>query len=123
MTLSHTLPIIFICLMGLAIFVYAILDCYDMGVGILIPLGEQHQKERDIMIASIGPFWDANETWLVLAVGILLIAFPQAYNIILYELYLPAIVLLLGIVLRGVAFDFRTKAITKHRPKWDLSFK
>lgn len=119
----NSLPIIFICLLGLSLFIYAILDGYDMGVGMLIPLKKDKAQERDLMIASIGPFWDANETWLVLGVGILLIAFPQAYNIILAELYLPATFLLFGIILRGVAFDFRAKAITGHRPLWDITFK
>ncbi|VUD68129.1 Cytochrome bd-I ubiquinol oxidase subunit 2 [Thalassocella blandensis] len=123
MEASHWLPVVFICLMGLALFIYAILDGYDLGVGILLPLKEDKQQQRDIMIASIGPFWDANETWLVLAVGILLIAFPDAYNFILAELYIPATLMLLGIILRGVAFDFRTKATTGHRPLWDRSFK
>ncbi|MCD9460127.1 cytochrome d ubiquinol oxidase subunit II, partial [Marinibactrum halimedae] len=71
---AETLPLIFLGLMGLAIFLYAILDGYDLGIGILLPLGPEHKKDRDTMIASIGPFWDANETWLVLAVGLLLIA-------------------------------------------------
>lgn len=123
MELAHWLPVIFICLLGFSLFVYAILDGYDIGVGILIPLSESKQDDRDLMIASIGPFWDANETWLVLAVGILLIAFPEAYNLILAKLYIPATLLLLGIILRGVAFDFRAKAVTGHRPLWDLSFK
>ena len=61
------------------------------------------------MIAAIGPFWDANETWLVLAVGLLLVAFPMAHGIILTALYLPVFVLLVGLILRGVAFDFRAK--------------
>ena len=83
-------------LMALSILIYAILDGYDLGVGILMPRGNVLQ--RDQMIASIGPFWDANETWLVLAVGILLIAFPDAYNLVLKELYLPATILLIGLI-------------------------
>ena len=117
------LPPTFIILVGIAVFVYAILDGYDLGVGILLPVSEESKSTRDNMIASIGPFWDANETWLVLAVGLLLIAFPEAHNIILYELYLPATFMLLGLILRGVAFDFRAKAVTKHRDLWDQLFK
>lgn len=117
------LPIIFMGLIGVAVFCYAILDGYDLGVGILLPLGESNQSQRDQMIASIGPFWDANETWLVLAVGLILIAFPEAHNIILRELYLPAAFMLIGLILRGVAFDFRAKAITSHRQRWDKAFK
>ena len=75
------------------------------------------------MLASIGPFWDANETWLVLAIGLLLIAFPQAHSLVLQHLYLPVSFMLLGLILRGVAFDFRTKAASKNKKSWDLAFK
>jgi cytochrome d ubiquinol oxidase subunit II len=121
MNADYWLPIIFISLMGLAVLIYAILDGYDLGVGILLPHHSETQKDR--MIASIGPFWDANETWLVLAVGLLLIAFPSAHNIVLRELYLPATVMLCGLILRGVAFDFRAKVGTSYRKKlWDKIF-
>ena len=123
---ADTLPIIFIALMGISILIYAILDGYDLGVGILLPLKPDalNQAHRDDMIASIGPFWDANETWLVLAIGLLLIAFPKAYNAVLFELYLPATLLLFGLILRGVAFDFRAKVGTHYLKKiWDYIFK
>ena len=71
------------------------------------------------MIASIGPFWDANETWLVLGIGILLVAFPKAHGLVLTELYLPVTLMLIGLILRGVAFDFRVKAKAAHKPTWD----
>ena len=74
------------------------------------------------MIASIGPFWDANETWLVLGVGILLIAFPKAHGLVLGELYLPVALMLIGLMLRGVAFDFRVKAQDAHKTTWDRLF-
>ncbi len=109
-------------LMALAILVYAILDGFDLGVGILLPLNGS-EKDRDSMIASIGPFWDANETWLVLAVGLLLIAFPPAYNLVLKELYLPATLMLLGLILRGCAFDFRAKVTPDYKFTWDVLFK
>lgn len=115
------LPVIFIGLMGLAIFIYAILDGYDLGVGILLP--KDSEAQRDTMIASIGPFWDANETWLVLGIGILLIAFPSAHSLILFNLYLPVAVMLIGLILRGVAFDFRAKAPEDHKALWDMTFK
>ncbi|MDC2888136.1 cytochrome d ubiquinol oxidase subunit II [Psychrosphaera algicola] len=118
---QHTLAIIYVCLMGLSVILYAILDGYDLGVGMLLPL--DNQSESDIMVASIGPFWDANETWLVLAIGLLLIAFPQAHSLILKELYIPASVMLIGLILRGVAFDFRAKASFGHKPSWDKAFK
>ncbi|MFV8781386.1 cytochrome d ubiquinol oxidase subunit II [Microbulbifer sp. SA54] len=117
------LPVVFIGLMGLAVVVYAILDGYDLGVGILLPMGEADERQRDIMIASIGPFWDANETWLVLAIGVLLIAFPTAHSIVLTNLYIPAAIMLIGLIMRGVAFDFRAKAAVDHKLAWDRTFK
>jgi len=118
---QHTLAIVFVALMGLSVLMYAILDGYDLGVGMLLPL--DNEQDADTMIASIGPFWDANETWLVLAVGLLLIAFPEAHSLILKELYLPAAILLMGLILRGVAFDFRAKASFSHKPSWNKAFK
>ena len=114
------MPIIFAALMGLAILIYVILDGYDLGVGMLI--FRAGQKEKDVMISTIGPFWDANETWLVLAVGLLLVAFPFAHGVVLNQLYLPTALMLLGLILRGVAFDFRAKAKDHHKNLWDFSF-
>ncbi len=116
-----TLATIFVGLMGLSVLIYAVLDGYDLGVGILLPLENENQKDQ--MIASIGPFWDANETWLVLAVGLLLIAFPTAHSIILKALYLPASIMLIGLILRGVAFDFRAKVKQTRKATWDKVFK
>lgn len=118
---ANTLAVIFVSLMGLSILLYAVLDGYDLGVGILLPLAQKDNS--DTMIASIGPFWDANETWLVLAIGLLLIAFPAAHSYIFKELYLPTVVLLISLVLRGVAFDFRAKAAFSHKPTWNRVFK
>jgi cytochrome d ubiquinol oxidase subunit II len=118
---AYWLPIIFVSLMGVAILAYAILDGYDLGVGILLPL--ENEEHRDTMIASIGPFWDANETWLVLAVGLLLIAFPTAHSTVLYHLYLPAVIMLIGLIMRGVAFDFRAKVAVDYKFAWDCTFK
>jgi cytochrome d ubiquinol oxidase subunit II len=114
------LPEIFMALMGAAMLAYVILDGFDLGVGILLPGAEDAQK--DTMIASIGPFWDANETWLVLGVGILLIAFPVAHGVILGALYLPVTLMLVALILRGVAFDFRVKARARHKHLWDRAF-
>ncbi|WP_218354482.1 cytochrome d ubiquinol oxidase subunit II [Alteromonas lipotrueiana] len=116
-TLAH----IYIGLMALAVLLYAVLDGYDLGVGVLIP--PRNEAFRDDMIASIGPYWDANETWLVLAVGLLLFAFPHAHSQILQTLYVPATLMLLGLILRGVSFDFRAKVAQSKKRKWDLSFK
>src|SRR5690606_10208353 len=118
---AHTVPVIFMGLMGLAMFVYVVLDGFDLGIGILLPrAGDDAQKDR--MVASVGPFWDANETWLVLGVGILLIAFPKAHGVVLTALYLPTACMLIGLILRGVAFDFRVKARDQHKPLWNRAF-
>ena len=118
---QDTLAIIYAALMALAVLLYAILDGYDLGVGILLPTNNDHDADK--MIASIGPFWDANETWLVLAIGLLLIAFPTAHSLVLKALYIPCTFMLIGLILRGVAFDFRAKAIVDHKNAWDLAFK
>lgn len=117
---GYWLPLVFVGLMGLAMLVYVVLDGYDLGVGVLMSQAEDTEKDK--MIASIGPFWDANETWLVLGVGILLVAFPVAHGIILTGLYLPVAVMLGGLILRGVSFDFRAKAQDKHKHIWDKTF-
>jgi cytochrome bd ubiquinol oxidase subunit II len=120
MSFDHALPIIFMALMGVAMLAYVVLDGYDLGVGLLMPRATDAQK--DTMVASIGPFWDANETWLVLGVGILLIAFPMAHGMVLTALYLPVALMLVGLTLRGVAFDFRTKAQAQHKHLWNQAF-
>ena len=116
----QALPLIFAALMGVSILLYVVLDGFDLGVGLLFPFAEE--AERDRMVASIGPFWDANETWLVLAIGILLVAFPVAHGDILTALYLPVAVMLIGLILRGVAFEFRAKAPLGHKRPWDVAF-
>ncbi|MCU0968907.1 MAG: cytochrome d ubiquinol oxidase subunit II [Rubrivivax sp.] len=117
---GHALPVIFLALMGLSMLAYVVLDGYDLGVGLL--LHRAGDADKDTMIASIGPFWDANETWLVLGVGILLIAFPKAHGMVLTALYLPVALMLVGLILRGVAFDFRVKAQDDHKPLWNFAF-
>jgi cytochrome d ubiquinol oxidase subunit II len=114
------LPLIFAGLMGLSILIYVVLDGFDLGIGILFALAEKEEKDR--MISAIGPFWDANETWLVLAVGVLLVSFPLAHGIILTALYLPVFALLFGLILRGVAFDFRAKVPVARKRRWDWVF-
>lgn len=119
-TFQSLLPLIFAGLMGLAMLIYAVLDGYDLGVGMLMASAGKEQQDR--MIASIGPFWDANETWLVLGVGLLLVAFPLAHGLILTALYIPVAIMLFGLILRGVAFDFRAKAHTRHQKAWNRAF-
>lgn len=114
------LPLAFLGVMGLAMLIYVVLDGYDLGVGAL--LRSANDREKDTMIASIGPFWDANETWLVLGIGVLLVAFPKAHGVILTALYLPVTLMLVGLTLRGVAFDFRVKASVEQKPLWNTAF-
>ena len=120
MSFDAALPVIFMALMGIAMLIYVVSDGYDLGVGMLMPRATP--KEKDMLVASIGPFWDANETWLVLGIGLLLIAFPKAHGIVLQALYLPVALMLIGLVLRGVAFDFRVKAREAHKTTWDRLF-
>jgi cytochrome d ubiquinol oxidase subunit II len=119
-TNAQWLPLVFMGLMGLAILAYVILDGYDLGTGIL--MSRANDAEKDRMVASIGPFWDANETWLVLGIGILLVAFPAAHGVILTALYLPVALMLSGLILRGVSFDFRAKVKAHHKHLWDKAF-
>ena len=114
------LPLVFAGLMGVSILIYVVLDGYDLGVGVLLARGTEAEKDR--MIASIGPFWDANETWLVMAVGLLLVAFPAAHGAILSTLYIPVVVMLIGLILRGVSFEFRAKAQPDHKAGWNAAF-
>ena len=120
MDFDQILAVVFMALMGLSMLIYVISDGYDLGVGMLLPRASA--AEKDVLIASIGPFWDANETWLVLGIGILLVAFPKAHGIVLSALYLPVALMLIGLTLRGVAFDFRVKAQAQHKAMWDQLF-
>jgi cytochrome bd ubiquinol oxidase subunit II len=114
------LAFVFMVLMGVAVLTYVVLDGFDLGVGMLMPAATQ--DEQSIMVASIGPFWDANETWLVLGIGILLSAFPLAHGIVLGALYLPVVAMLIGLMFRGVAFELRIKAHGWHRELWNWLF-
>ncbi|WP_169391904.1 MULTISPECIES: cytochrome d ubiquinol oxidase subunit II [Psychrobacter] len=114
------LPLIWGALIALAVFVYVLLDGFDLGCGILFPFAGS-DKNRSRIMNSIAPFWDGNETWLVLGGGGLFAAFPVAYGIIMTGLYLPVIFMLFGLIMRGVAFEFRFKASSK-RYVWDFFF-
>jgi cytochrome d ubiquinol oxidase subunit II len=114
------LPVIWAALIGTAVALYVILDGFDLGVGILFPFARQ-ERERNQMVSSIAPFWDGNETWLVLGGGGLLVAFPRAYAVIMPAFYLPIIAMLLALVFRGVAFEFRTVANTSKK-YWNAAF-
>ena len=114
------LPVIWAALIGTAVALYVILDGFDLGVGILFPFTDE-EDERDQMMNSVAPFWDGNETWLVLGGGGLWVAFPKAYAVIMPAFYLPVIVMLLALVFRGVAFEFRSVAVTSKK-YWNFAF-
>lgn len=114
------LPLIWAGLLALAIFIYVILDGFDLGIGILFPLLKS-DRDRDIAMNSVAPVWDGNETWLVLGGGGLLAAFPLAYAVVMPALYAPFTVMILALVFRGVAFEFRWRD-KAHEKIWDLSF-
>jgi cytochrome d ubiquinol oxidase subunit II len=114
------LPVILGLVLGLSIVMYVVLDGFDLGIGILFPF-YRSEGERDQIMNSVAPFWDGNETWLVLGGVTLWAAFPKAFAVILPAVYLPVIVLLLALIFRGVAFEFRWVAKPHHR-LWDISF-
>jgi cytochrome bd ubiquinol oxidase subunit II len=115
------LPLVWGIIIAVAILMYVILDGFDLGVGILFPLAPS-DKCRDRMMNSIAPFWDGNETWLVLGGGGLFAAFPLAYSVLLPSFYTPLIIMLMGLIMRGVAFEFRFKASDESRFFWDYCF-
>jgi cytochrome d ubiquinol oxidase subunit II len=114
------LPVIWAGVIGVAVVMYVILDGFDLGIGLLFPFAK-HERERDTMMNTVAPFWDGNETWLVLGGGGLWVAFPKAYAVIMPAFYLPVILMLLGLIFRGVAFEFRWIAETS-RKWWNLAF-
>ena len=114
------LPLIWAALIGTAVAMYVILDGFDLGVGILFPFAKS-ERERDQMMNSVAPFWDGNETWLVLGGAGLFVAFPLAYSVIMPALYLPVIFMLLALIFRGVAFEFRWPAQTSKK-YWNVAF-
>jgi cytochrome d ubiquinol oxidase subunit II len=114
------LPLIWASLIGVAVALYVILDGFDLGIGILYPFSRS-ERERDQMMDSIAPFWDGNETWLVLGGGGLWVVFPKAYAVIMPAMYLPIIVMLLGLIFRGVAFEFRSVARSS-KVYWNVAF-
>jgi len=114
------LPVIWAAIIALAVGMYVILDGFDLGIGILFPT-TRDEAMRDQMMNSVAPFWDGNETWLVLGGGGLWVASPLAYSIVMPALYLPVIVMLLALIFRGVSFEFRWVAKPRHR-LWDIAF-
>ena len=115
------LPIIWALIIGFGLMMYVIMDGFDLGIGILFPF-VKGREDRDTMVNTVAPVWDGNETWLVLGGAALMAAFPLAYAVILSALYLPLVLMLAGLIWRGVAFEFRFKADEAHKPFWDKAF-
>ncbi|MEO8927367.1 MAG: cytochrome d ubiquinol oxidase subunit II [Caulobacteraceae bacterium] len=115
------LPLIWAALIALAVLFYVTLDGFDLGVGILFPFARS-TADRDTMMAAIAPYWDGNETWLVMGGGGLFAAFPLAYAILMPALYLPVMVMLLALIARGVAFEFRLHGRKRGKTLWAFAF-
>jgi cytochrome bd ubiquinol oxidase subunit II len=115
------LPLLWALIIGFVLMMYVVMDGFDLGIGILFPF-VRARKERDMMINSVAPVWDGNETWLAMGGASLLAAFPLAYSVLLSALYIPLVLMLAGLIWRGVAFEFRFKADEAHRPFWDKAF-
>src|SRR6266496_1521590 len=113
------LPVIWAAVIGIAVAMYVILDGFDLGIGLLFPFAKS-ERERDQMMNSVAPFWDGNETWLVLGGAGLFVAFPKAYAVLMPAFYLPVIVMLLALVFRGIAFEFRT--VSRSKSGWSAAF-
>jgi cytochrome d ubiquinol oxidase subunit II len=114
------IPVLWAFIIAFAVFVYVVMDGFDLGLGILFPLFPK-KADRDVMMNSVAPVWDGNETWLVLGGGGLMAAFPLAYAVLMPALYTPMIAMLVGLVFRGVAFEFRWRT-TRKRNLWDIAF-
>jgi cytochrome d ubiquinol oxidase subunit II len=119
--MSPDLPLIWAAIIALAVLLYVLLDGFDLGVGILFPFAGS-PAERDAMMDCIAPVWDGNETWLVLGGGGLLAAFPGAYAVLLPALYLPIYLMLIALILRGVAFEFRLRGRRRGKTFWTAAF-
>ena len=107
-------------IIAFAVFVYVVMDGFDLGLGILFPLFPE-KADRDVIMNSVAPVWDGNETWLVLGGGGLMAAFPLAYAVLMPAIYTPVIAMLIGLVFRGVAFEFRWRS-QRERNLWDIAF-
>lgn len=118
---SLDLPVIWAGLIAIAVFLYVVLDGFDLGVGMLFPFARD-ARERDQMVASIAPVWDGNETWLVLGGGGLLAVFPLAYSALMPALYLPVSLMLIALIFRGVAFEFRHHGVQRGKRFWTAAF-
>ncbi|HJT96812.1 MAG TPA: cytochrome d ubiquinol oxidase subunit II [Rhodanobacteraceae bacterium] len=120
MTLETVLPVVWFFIIGFAVVMYVLLDGFVLGIGILAPFADD-ENQRDLMMNTAAPIWDGNETWLVLGGAGLLAAFPRAYAVVLSSLYLPVLLMLIALIFRGVAFEFRFKAESTRR-LWGIAF-
>ncbi|MDB5546322.1 MAG: cytochrome d ubiquinol oxidase, subunit [Hyphomicrobiales bacterium] len=120
MSFSFDLSVVFAFIIAFAVFAYVVMDGFDLGVALMFPFFPE-RRDRDVMMNSVAPVWDGNETWLVLGGGALFAAFPLAYAILMPAIYTPAIAMLLGLVFRGVAFEFRWRT-ERGRFLWDFAF-
>ena len=114
------LSLIWVAIIGLGVLIYVVLDGFDLGIGILFPFVKD-QQERDVMMNTVAPVWDGNETWMVLGGAGLFAAFPLVYSAVLSALYLPITLMVIALIFRGVAFEFRFKA-NRTRYLWDQAF-
>jgi cytochrome d ubiquinol oxidase subunit II len=114
------LSLIWIVIIAVGVFIYVVLDGFDLGIGILFPF-IKNQQERDVMMNTVAPVWDGNETWMVLGGAGLFAAFPIVYSAVLSALYLPIILMVIALIFRGVAFEFRFKA-NRTKYIWDNAF-
>ena len=121
MTAAIDIATVWAFIIAFAVFVYVVMDGFDLGLGILFPLFPK-KSDRDVIMNSVAPVWDGNETWLVLGGGGLMAAFPLAYAVLMPALSTPMIVMLLGLVFRGVAFEFRWRTRPSERNRWDVPF-
>src|SRR5215813_9996215 len=121
MAMGIDLPLLWAVIIGFGLMMYVIMDGFDLGIGILSPF-VRDREDRDLMVNTVAPVWDGNETWLVLGGAALLAAFPLAYSVILSALYLPIVLMLAGLIWRGVAFEFRFAADEARRQFWDKAF-
>src|SRR6201991_4972915 len=121
MSIAVDLAILWAFIIAFAVFVYVVMDGFDLGLGILFPLFPNKQ-DRDVIMNSVAPVWDGNETWLVLGGGGMMAAFPLAYAVLMPALYTPMIAMLLGLIFRGVAFEFRWRTSQTGRNHWDIAF-
>jgi cytochrome d ubiquinol oxidase subunit II len=114
------IPVLWAFIIAFAVLVYVVMDGFDLGLGMLFPLFPK-KADRDVMMNTVAPVWDGNETWLVLGGGGLMAAFPLAYAVLMPALYTPMIAMLIGLIFRGVAFEFRWRT-TRERNLWDIAF-